>query len=112
MEQYNIKDMVGGWFIGNFLPSVRRSSDFEVGYKLHKKGEKWPVHLHKDVSEVTLIIRGRMKIQDRILSDGDIFVIKPWEIADPVFLEDCEVVIVKTPSVPGDKYEYVPKEDK
>ena len=46
-----------------------------------------------------------MQIQDQILVEGDIFIFSPYEIADPVFLEDCEVLIVKTPSVPGDKYE-------
>jgi hypothetical protein len=46
-----------------------------------------------------------MKIQNQIIEEGDIFILSPYEIADPIFLEDCEVLIVKTPSVPGDKYE-------
>ena len=35
---------------------------------------------------------------------GDIFILEPFEIADPEFLEDCDLVIIKTPSLPGDKY--------
>jgi hypothetical protein len=38
------------------------------------------------------------------LVSGDIFILRKNEVADPVFLEDCEVFIVKTPSVPGDKF--------
>lgn len=96
--------MKGGWFIGNFDPSVFRTSDFEIGYKFHSKGEIWDVHYHKRAVEITYIIKGKMKIQNKLLTSGDIFTIFPGEIADPEFLEDCEVVIIKTPSIVGDKY--------
>jgi quercetin dioxygenase-like cupin family protein len=97
--------MKGGWFVGDFLPSVMQRKDFEVGYKLHKKGERWPKHIHKIATEITVLIRGKMTIQGQLLESGDIFVIYPDEVADPEFLEDCEIIIVKTPSVIGDKYE-------
>ena len=45
-----------------------------------------------------------MFICGQCIEPGMIFVIEPSEIADPVFLEDCIVVVVKTPSVKGDKY--------
>ena len=45
-----------------------------------------------------------MTIQNKELNEGDIFIFNPYEIADPIFLEDCTVLIIKTPSVPGDKY--------
>jgi quercetin dioxygenase-like cupin family protein len=104
MQVKRIEDMVGGWFVGNFDPSVLRTHDFEVGYKFHPKGEKWDVHYHKRSVEITYLIRGKMMIQGRELTSGDIFTIFPYEVANPVFLEDCEVVIIKTPSVVGDKY--------
>jgi hypothetical protein len=37
------------------------------------------------------------------LNSGDIFVIYPKEIADPIFLEDCYLCVIKTPSIVGDK---------
>ena len=40
-----------------------------------------------------------------MFSSGDIFLIEPNEIADPRFLEDSEVVIVKVPSDINDKYD-------
>jgi hypothetical protein len=49
------------------------------------------------------MVRGQMKMQDKILLSGDIFIIYPYEIADPEFLTDCEVVCVKVPGITNDK---------
>ena len=49
-------------------------------------------------------MKGKVKINDQIYSPGDIFVIYPKEVADPTFLEDSEVVVVKTSSDVNDKY--------
>ena len=104
MKIHRIEEMTGGWFIGNFEPSAFKTNQFEVGYKLHLAGEKWDAHYHKEADEVTFLLRGRMIIQGKELKSGDVFVINRYEVADPVFLEDCEVIVVKTPSVICDKY--------
>lgn len=105
MDILKLNDMVKGWFIGNFEPTAYKTEDFEVSYKLHPKGEIWEHHYHKIATEINLLIRGEMILQGKRLVSGDIFVLKPMEIADPEFLEDCEIVCVKTKSVIGDKYE-------
>jgi len=51
------------------------------------------------------LVDGVMRIQDQILVGPTIFLLKKGEIADPEFLADCQVVVIKTPSVPGDKIE-------
>ena len=38
------------------------------------------------------------------LTKGDVFVIEPGEVADPQFLTECKLVVIKTPSIPTDKY--------
>jgi mannose-6-phosphate isomerase-like protein (cupin superfamily) len=98
MKLYKIEDMKGGWFVGNFEPTILKTEDFEISYKTHKKGEEWDIHYHDTVKEINLLIRGELIIQNKHLKGGDIFVLEPFEIADPVFLEDCEIVCVKTPS--------------
>jgi len=98
------KNYTGGWFIGDFSPVSYKTSDFEIGYKIHLKGEKWPIHFHKIAKEINYLIKGKMIIQNRELIEGDVFIIHPNEIADPVFLEDCELIVVKIPSVKNDKY--------
>lgn len=103
MKIFRIENMKDGWFVGNFNPTAY-TADFEVGYKFHKKGEKWDIHYHKVSDEITLLVKGKIKIQDTIIKDGDIFVIPSYEIADPEFLEDSYTVVVKTKSNTKDKY--------
>lgn len=98
MKILKLKDMSNGWFIGGFEPTAYYTKDFEVNYRIHKAGEKWDAHYHTTVTEINLMIKGKMAIQNKILEGGDIFILEPWEIADPIFLEDCEVICVKTPS--------------
>lgn len=104
MRTAKINDMVRGWFIGDFEPSVLRTKDFEVGILSHKKDEVWPEHYHKIATEYNVLISGKMLIRDTIIEPGTIFILDPDEVADPKFLEDCTVVTVKTPSLIGDKY--------
>lgn len=105
MKIYSLADFTGGWFVGDFLPTAHQTPAFEVGYKLHLKGDKWPVHYHKEATEINLLISGRMRLRGVTMEAGTVFVIEPGEIADPVFLKDCQLVVIKTPSIPGDKYE-------
>jgi quercetin dioxygenase-like cupin family protein len=105
MKKLRIEDMKLGWFVGNFEPTAFKSEDFEVCYRVHPKGDVCMRHTHKIGTEINLLVRGRMKICDEELTSGDIFIIYPGEISDPVFFEDCEIICVKSPSVPGDKYE-------
>ena len=104
MKISRLEDYKGGWFVGNFEPTSFKTELFEVCYKFHKKGEKWDVHFHKVATEINLLIEGNMVIQDKMLSSGDVFILEPWEIADPIFTTDCTVLIVKTPSKVDDKY--------
>lgn len=105
MHLSKITDYVRGWFIGDFEPTVLRTKDFEVGVLTHKKGEYWAPHYHKKSVEYNVLISGKMVIQGRELNSGDVFVFDKEEIADPIFLEDCTLVVVKVPSIPSDKFE-------
>lgn len=94
----------GGWFAGDFEPTAYRTREFEVCYKRHPKGEKWPTHYHKVATEINYLIRGSMTLQGEKFFAGDVFVLEPRDIANPIFLEDCELITIKTPSLIGDKY--------
>ena len=95
--------------MGDFSPSALQTKDFEVSYKTHKKGEKWPEHYHLLATEINFLIKGSMTIAHAgrytCIYAGEIFVVEPAEIIKPYFDTDCELVVVKTPSVKGDKYE-------
>ena len=105
MIKYRIEDFTRGWLIGNFAPSLLKTKDFEVGLLTHKKGEVWPKHYHKIGTEYNVLISGSMTVDGTLIEPGDVFTFYPNDIADPVFHEDCKVLCVKTPSIPGDKYE-------
>ena len=105
MERFKMDDMVGGWFVGDFDPAALRTAAVEVCYKRHDKGEHWATHYHAIATEVNYVIRGVVQINGEVFRQGDIFVIHPGEVSAPEFLADCELIVIKTPSVPGDKYE-------
>lgn len=105
MEVRKLNEFTRGWFIGHFDPSIYKTSEFEVGILTHKKGEEWPAHYHTAV-EINCLISGKILIRDRVLEAGDVFKFDSGEVANPVFLEDCVVVVVKTPSLPNDKFIY------
>jgi quercetin dioxygenase-like cupin family protein len=105
MNVAKITDYVRGWFIGNFEPTLLKTPDFEVGVLTHKKGEYWAPHYHKESVEYNVLISGKMIVQEREINSGDIFVFEKGEVADPIFLEDCILAVVKTPSIPSDKFE-------
>jgi|TARA_R110001583_G_scaffold67703_2_gene193433 quercetin dioxygenase-like cupin family protein len=104
MKTYNIKNMKGGWFIGNFEPSVFKNPFFEVAHHFHEAGYIGPKHYHKIAPELSYIVSGNLIASGRKLSTGDMFVYEPGDIADVEFLEDTNLIVVKWPSVPSDKY--------
>lgn len=100
-----LEDFTRGWLIGDFEPSLVRTKDFEVGILNHKKDEVWPKHYHKLADEYNVLVKGKMNVNGVELNTGDVFVIEKNEVAEPKFLEDCTVLVIKVPSVIGDKYE-------
>ena len=104
MEVHRLEDFKGGWFVGAFEPSILRTNAFEVAYHRYKAGQAWDRHTHLIATEYNLLTKGSMSVCDKDLVEGDLFVIKPGEIAAPIYHTDCEVLIIKVPSVPGDKY--------
>ena len=105
MKKFNLHNMHRGWFIGNFKPSVLKTKKFEVGYLKHFKNQKWPDHVHKKTTEYNLLVRGEMVINNRKIKKGEIFVINKGEVCRVKFLKNCELVVVKVPSNPLDKFE-------
>jgi hypothetical protein len=98
MKVLQLEDYIRGWFVGNFEPTAWKTPDFEVGYRVHSKGTDQP-HTHTTCTEINLVTSGKMIIQDKLLVTGDIFILRPWEISNAVFLEDTGVVCVKVPSI-------------
>jgi len=114
MLLYSIDWMKNGWFIGNFYPSAFISEAFEVGHLKHKAGDKSDGHFHKKMTEINYLIKGKIKFDTMKIVDGKqwiieakqgfIWVTEPNQVYGIEFVEDSELIVIKTPSVPGDKY--------
>jgi mannose-6-phosphate isomerase-like protein (cupin superfamily) len=109
LERYEMKTarldkMVKGWFVGNFYPTLIRTSDFEVAVKEYRKGEYEMRHHHKLASEITVIASGRVRMNGVEYVKGDIIMIEPNEATDFEVLEDTITAVVKYPGVSDDKY--------
>jgi len=104
MKIYHESDMTKGWIIGDFLPCVIPSKYFEVGLKRYKKNEFEQSHTHKIATEITMVIEGSAKMNEKILEKGTIILIEPGESTNFLALEDTITMVIKTPSIPNDKY--------
>ena len=104
MQVYKLSDMTNGWFVGDFAPTVLHNEAAEVAVKTYGAGSVEARHLHKVATEVTLILSGRARMNDLVLEAGDIVRIEPGQDTDFEALTDVTTVVVKTPSVAGDKY--------
>ena len=103
MRRAKLSEMKGGWWIGEFEPSILKTGIFEVAVKEHKQYELWPPHIQKEATEYNLLISGHLQDRGQHFTSGDIWVIEPGETSMPAFFEDCVVVCVKVPSLPEDK---------
>ena len=83
---------------GPHLPAV------EVAVQAYVKGQREPRHVHRVATELTVIVSGRAAMNGVEYRAGDIVTIPPGSATDFVALEDVVTVVVKLPSVRGDKY--------
>ena len=109
MQKARLSNMVRGWFIGNFTPTVLATQAVEVGVKLYKAGDSEERHFHKIATEVTVILSGRVRMNGVEFISGDIITIEPMESTDFEVLEDTSTIVVKLPGASNDKYLGAPK---
>ena len=93
-----------GWFIGDFPEAVVRTKDFEVCWQTDCQDLPQADHYHMIITEIQLIVKGRMIINDVEFGPGDICVLEPGEHYRSSYLEPTDVLAVKFPSLPDDKY--------
>jgi quercetin dioxygenase-like cupin family protein len=111
MQSDRLDQMVRGWFVGDFSPAVARSTGCEVAIQRYAAGDREPLHHHKVATEITVVLSGQARMFDRVWSDGDIITIAPGEATAFEALTDVTTVVVKLPSVAGDKYLGAPDND-
>jgi len=104
MRKDNLTRMKGGWFLGAFEPATLNTQSCEVAVKHYQKGDKEKSHYHKIATELTVIIKGQVRMGDEIFYENDIIVMEPGDTTDFEALTNTTNVVVKLPSVTNDKY--------
>lgn len=104
MQSERLDKMTGGWFVGNFEPSLYKTNDVEVAVKRYNAGDYEDWHYHKIATEITTIISGRVEMNGEIYKEGDIIVIEPGQGTDFRAVVETVNVVVKIPGANNDKY--------
>lgn len=104
MKLYNINEFTKGWVVGDFSPAILNSKEIEVAYKTYQAGDNESKHMHQIATEITIVAFGRVCMNGTEYDQGDVVVIEPGEATDFVALTSCATVVIKSPSVLGDKY--------
>lgn len=104
MKTEKLENFKGGWFIGNFSPTLLKTRAFEIAVKSYVAGDKEKSHVHKKATEYTLVLNGVAMFNRKPISGGTIVILEPGEWNEFEAVTDVTTVVVKTPSVKGDKY--------
>ena len=104
MKKYNIKDMVNGWEVGNFDPSVLKTEKFEVGYHKYKKGAPTQNHYYKKSTEINIVVSGDVEINGERFREGEIFVLEPYSVSESSFHKNTDLIVIRDASYTDDKY--------
>jgi len=99
-----MKNMIRGWFIGDFTPTAFSTDSCEVAFKKYKAGDYEEKHLHKIGTEITMVINGKVTMNGVEYKEGDIILIESGEATDFKALTDVRTIVVKVPGAKEDKY--------
>jgi len=105
MEKHRLDNMVKGWFVGAFEPTVLHTEAVEVAVKHYKAGDAEARHHHKIACELTVILNGRAQMNGVEYVPGDIVLIQPGESTDFLAVTELTTVVVKLPGARNDKYD-------
>ncbi len=103
-ETFSLQDMIKGWFVGNFEPTVFKTADVEVGIKHYQSGNYEESHHHKIATEITVVQKGIVEMNGIQYNDGAIIKLSPGVSTDFKAITDVTTIVVKIPGTNDDKY--------
>ena len=104
MKLNNLKNMIRGWLVGAFPETVYSTDACELAIKKYKANDYEQKHFHKIATEITVIISGKVKMNNVEYGVDDIISIEPNESTDFLALEDTITCCIKIPGALNDKY--------
>lgn len=110
MKQERVENFKRGWVVGDFLPTLHKAN-LEVGIHSYPSGTVHQAHFHKKASEINVITSGQCRFtfispDERTIDmvSGDILIVEPYETVEFKATTDCSLTVIKTDSIPNDKY--------
>jgi hypothetical protein len=104
VETFRLENYKNGWIIGDFEPSLLKNSGVELAVMNKKKGVgKNDFHYHENCIEVNVLIKGKMRCNDVIIEENEIFIFHPNVPSIYEYLEDCTFVVFKNKPSNNDK---------
>jgi quercetin dioxygenase-like cupin family protein len=104
MKSFKLESMTRGWFVGDFKPTVYATKAAEVAVQKYDAGHTEKAHYHVQAIEITVIVTGRVRINQNFFEEGDIILIEKNEVTEFEALTDTTTVVFKSGSFGGDKY--------
>jgi len=56
MMHARLDEMINGWFVGAFDPSVLKTNFCEIAVKYYCAGDKEALHHHRSAKEITVVV--------------------------------------------------------
>ena len=104
MKKAKLEQMVKCWFVGDFEPTLYKTTAAEVAVKSYKAGDYEESHYHKIATEITVVISGTVEMNGIRYGAGEIIVIEPYEKTNFEAITDTVNAVVKIPGAIDDKY--------
>ncbi len=104
MKFFNLNDFKGGWFVGDFIPTIIPATEAEVCIKRYNAGDHDQKHVHKIADEITVIVEGTVEMNGVKYHADDVILIEKGDETDFTAITEAITCVVKIPSVKGDKY--------
>lgn len=100
----NLDRFKRGWIIGNFEPSLLKNTGIELAVMKGKKGDgPGDYHYHQNCTEINVLIKGKVKVNDKIINENEIFIFEPLVPSIYEYLEDSVWVTFKNKESNDDK---------
>jgi NDP-sugar pyrophosphorylase family protein len=104
VQIFKLENFINGWFIGDFEPSILKNSGIELAVMNKKKGIGFhDFHYHENCTEINVLIKGKMKVNNKIINENDIFLFNPNVPSIYEYIDDCTFVVFKNKPSNKDK---------
>lgn len=104
MIVFNISETKGGYFLGDFEPSILKSSDVSIAVKRIFRGALDGGYYRKCDTEIVYIMSGVLEIDKKKYKKGDIILWEPQDVINIFAIEDSEYLLIKLPGSRNDIY--------